>query len=411
MSFMNIFSSTSSKPTARTRAKPIDVVAPQPIPTWPAYYHQHLSSNPPQPDSCVPTLLSTHCPNTTQLPAPSAVVNGVVKLWQGDITALRVGAVVNAANSGMWAGGGICGAIHSAAGRDLEAECERFVAAHGDVPTGETLVTGAYRLPADFVFHTVGPKDGSWEKLSRSVITARTQRCPQRQCAASQPRFLSCCQMSSSSLLCICAVSVYRCYRTCLDLLLQRQCRSIAFCCISTGIFGFPNLEAAICALQTVRQWLDEDERHRQAVDCILFCVFLDKDKLIYERHMPLFFPLTQPELEGKVEGTAVEAAQDGSGGVEGDGASEDGGGESKKQRVEQADGQHSGGDMMEVNRGDTVWVPVSNTAPEATQSVQQSSAVNARAEEAVSESEQPARSAQEEGQLAPSRPPLASLL
>ena len=170
MNFFSAFSSSSSsKPTARTRQQqpPIDVTAPHPIPTWPSYYHTHLTPTPPPPHPSTQQLLITHLPHHPYPPPPSAAINRLVKLWQGDITRLGVGAVVNAANGGMWAGGGICGAIHSAAGRELEVECERWVAAHGDVATGETLVTKAYRLPAQYVFHTVGPKDGSWEKLSR----------------------------------------------------------------------------------------------------------------------------------------------------------------------------------------------------------------------------------------------------
>ena len=160
-------SKAADKPTARTRSQqPIDVTASQPIPTWPQYYRHHLSANPPPPIRDAVNLIQSN-PADFPPPAASAYVNGVVKLWQGDITKLRVGAVVNAANSGMWAGGGICGAIHSAAGRELEAECERWVNANGKVATGQTLVTRAYRLPADFVFHTVGPTDGSWEHLRR----------------------------------------------------------------------------------------------------------------------------------------------------------------------------------------------------------------------------------------------------
>ena len=166
---MNFSSSKAAdKPSARTRSsqQPIDVLGPHPIPTWPAYYRHHLAPNPPPPRPDVVASLSSNSA-ATPLPVPTAAINRLVKLWQGDITKLRVGAVVNAANSGMWAGGGICGAIHSAAGSELEAECERWVSANGKVPTGQTLATRAFRLPADFVFHTVGPTDGSWEKLSR----------------------------------------------------------------------------------------------------------------------------------------------------------------------------------------------------------------------------------------------------
>ena len=169
---MSSFSATAAgdKPSARTRSQrqPIDVLAPQPVLSWPDYHRQHLAASPPPPSRDAAGLLASHHVALPPAAAASPSLNRVVKLWQGDITRLRVGAVVNAANSGMWAGGGICGAIHSAAGGELEAECERWVAANGQVPTGQTLVTRAYKLPAEYVFHTVGPTDGSWEKLSRS---------------------------------------------------------------------------------------------------------------------------------------------------------------------------------------------------------------------------------------------------
>ena len=168
---MSWFSSKAAdKPTARTRSQqqPIDVTAPQPIPTWPHYYRHHLTPNPPPPSRAVLDLFETK-PADFPRPATSAAVNGLVKLWQGDITKLRVGAVVNAANSGMWAGGGICGAIHSAAGSELEAECERVGGpANGKVPTGQTLATRAFRLPADFVFpHRWTLPTATGSKLSR----------------------------------------------------------------------------------------------------------------------------------------------------------------------------------------------------------------------------------------------------
>ena len=170
--------------------------------------------------------------------------------------------------------------------------------------------------------------------------------------------------------------------------MVQHQCRSIAFCCVSTGIFGFPNLEAAVCALQTVRQWLDEDESHRQAVDCILFCVFLDKDKDIYERHMPLFFPLTPEELEGKTtdEAERVEDGTEGGAVVKGEGKD---GSESKRQKSDQPDGKQSG-NGMEVNRGDTVWVRADNST--ANQPTQQTSS-----DETAADADQP-QSTQDDG-------------
>ena len=176
---MNFFSKAADKPNARTRSsqQPVHALAPQPIPTWSAYYLQHLALNPPPPSRDVLRHLDS---TRADFPpaAPSPAINRLIKLWCGDITKLRIGAIVNAANSGMWAGGGICGAIHSAAGSALEADCERWVNDNGKVPTGQTLVTRAYKLPADYVFHTVGPTDGSWDKLRRYKPAAHTDTTP-----------------------------------------------------------------------------------------------------------------------------------------------------------------------------------------------------------------------------------------
>ena len=160
--------------------------------------------------------------------------------------------------------------------------------------------------------------------------------------------------------MCVCACPS-SCYRGCLELLLLHRCRSLAFCCVSTGIFGFPSLDAALCALHTVRGWLDEDERHRQAVDCIVLCVYLDKDRDVYERHMPLFFPLTPHELEGRAEveaeaGGMSLAAEDASGSAVEAESKAGGGGDSRAGLAEQADGKQDAA-AMEVSRGDTVWV------------------------------------------------------
>lgn len=184
------------------------------------------------------------------------------------------------------------------------------------------------------------------------------------------------------------AVVCVSCYRSCLELLLQHHCRSIAFCCVSTGIFGFPNLDAAICALRTVRQWLDEDESHRQAVDCVLFCVFLEKDKDLYERHMPLFFPLTQEDLDGSAIDAVNTAAEAGTERGAGEGKDEKVS-ESKTHRGEQADDEESVS-TMEVSRGDTVWVRSNNSTTE-------QPAQPTRASSSVTESDQ--QSSQDDGQ------------
>eukprot|EP00026_Physarum_polycephalum_P003269 Phypoly_transcript_03279.p1 GENE.Phypoly_transcript_03279~~Phypoly_transcript_03279.p1 ORF type:complete len:809 (+),score=189.02 Phypoly_transcript_03279:38-2464(+) len=170
--------------------------------------------------------------------------NKIISLWQGDITTLEIQAIVNAAKPSLLGGGGIDGAIHKAAGKGLVAEC-RFMYPDG-CEIGESKITGGHHLPAQYVIHTVGPVGENNNKL-RS------------------------------------------CYESSLDLLKQNELRNIAFCCVSTGIYGFPNKKAALVALRTVREWLDKNGA--DSVDRIVFCVFLEKDFTIYSDFMPYFFP------------------------------------------------------------------------------------------------------------------------
>lgn len=134
-------------------------------------------------------------------------------LVEGDITRQATDAIVNAANESLLAGGGVCGAIHRAAGPELEAECRTL----GGCPTGEARITRGYRLPAKYVIHAVGPV---WQGGSRN-----------------EDELLA------------------RCYRNSLALARDRGLKSIAFPAISTGIFGFPAERAARIALDEVRRW------------------------------------------------------------------------------------------------------------------------------------------------------------
>lgn len=140
-----------------------------------------------------------------------------VEMVRGDIVKQRVDCIVNAANNGLLVGGGVCGAIHDAAGPRLLEECEGL----GGCPTGEARITRGYRLPASFVIHAVGP-----------VYSDGTRGEPDR------------------------LASAYRCS---LSLALQHGCSSIAFPSISTGIFGFPIEAAAEIAQSTVLNWLREN--------------------------------------------------------------------------------------------------------------------------------------------------------
>jgi len=169
--------------------------------------------------------------------------NQIVKLWKGDMTCLKIDAICNAANSGLYAGGGICGAIHRAAGPKLARECNKL----GGCPTGKTKITQAYSLPCKYVLHTVGPTNPSDSK------------------------------------------SLVGCYNSMLDLCLEHELTGVCFCCVATGIYGFPNLKAAHIALGTTRRWLDAHPSH--PLKHIVFCTFAPKDTDIYHDLIHSYFP------------------------------------------------------------------------------------------------------------------------
>ena len=171
-----------------------------------------------------------------------------LRLWRGDITTIDADAIVNAANSGMtgcWQPlhGCIDNAIHTFAGVQLRLECARLMEAQGHPePTAQAKVTAAYNLPSSRIIHTVGP-------IAQGAPTARHRR------------------------------ELAQCYRACLDAALSEGLHSIAFCCISTGVFGFPQKEAARIALDTVRLWF---EVHPEADMTVVFNVFTETDERIY---------------------------------------------------------------------------------------------------------------------------------
>lgn len=220
-------------------------------------------------------------------------INKTVTMWRGDMTTLGVDAIQNAANTGLWSGGGICGAIHLAAGPELEAACERVPevvldrTAHscGDgigvsdgadgaavksydnasqstadngnrsvwrirvrCPCGETRVTPGFRLHAKNVLHTVGPTSHDESALRRA-------------------------------------------YESTLEAAKASGFASIALCCISTGIYGFPSEDACPIALTTVRAWLEKNRGSGHPLKRIIFCVFTPKDNTLYRTYMPYVFP------------------------------------------------------------------------------------------------------------------------
>lgn len=170
-------------------------------------------------------------------------------LWQGDITLLKCDAIVNAANSGMtgcYIPNHRCidNAIHTFAGVELRLACAELMAKQGyPEPTGQAKITPAFNLPCRYVLHTVGP-----------IIGGRVTKEDKEQLTS--------------------------CYRSCLELAAENALESVAFCCISTGEFHFPNELAAQVAVETVKEFL----KKQTSVKKVIFNVFKDLDKAIYEK-------------------------------------------------------------------------------------------------------------------------------
>ena len=180
--------------------------------------------------------------------ALSAPDDARLRLWRGDITTFAADAIVNAANSqmlGCWQPGHNCidNAIHTYAGIQLRAECNKIMQRQGhEEPTGQAKITRAFNLPARFIIHTVGPiADGAPTDEHRAQLA--------------------------------------QCYLSCLDCAAENGLASIAICCISTGVFGFPQAEAAQIAVRTVREWLG---KHADANMTVVFNVFSATDEELY---------------------------------------------------------------------------------------------------------------------------------
>ena len=184
------------------------------------------------------------------------VIRDGLSIWQGDITRLAVDAIVNAANSqmlGCFVPMHTCidNCIHTFAGVQLRAECARQMnelrgkyGAGYEQPTAVPMLTDAYNLPAKKVVHIVGPivQGGLSPALEKDLAD---------------------------------------CYKNTLDICAKNGLRSVAFCCISTGVFCFPNKKAAEIAVETVEKWLSE---HGGRIDRVIFNVFKDEDKAYYEK-------------------------------------------------------------------------------------------------------------------------------
>ena len=172
-----------------------------------------------------------------------------IYLWQGDITTLRCDAIVNAANSGMtgcYVPNHRCidNCIHSFAGVQLRLECDEIMTKQGySEPTGQAKITNSYNLPCKYIIHTVGP-------IINGKLTSKD------------------CDLLES------------CYKSCLELAAKNNLDSIAFCCISTGEFHFPNDKAAQIAVKTVEEFMKKETSLKK----VIFNVFKDMDKEIYRK-------------------------------------------------------------------------------------------------------------------------------
>jgi O-acetyl-ADP-ribose deacetylase len=167
-----------------------------------------------------------------------------LQLLKGDITAIAVDAIVNAANSQLAGGSGVDGAIHRVGGPEIMAELDVIRGQIGHCETGSAVVTGAGRLPAKYVFHAVGPvyRDGHHGE----------------------------------------AAALQSCYDTCLKLAVEHDVKTISFPSISTGVYGYPIDEAAEIAVRAAADWLRE---HSGPVRTIKLVQFSDRDHEIYKRH------------------------------------------------------------------------------------------------------------------------------
>ncbi|XP_053179245.1 ADP-ribose glycohydrolase MACROD1 isoform X2 [Scomber japonicus] len=179
-----------------------------------------------------------------------------ISLYSGDITQLEIDSIVNAANNSLLGGGGVDGAIHRTAGPLLKKECASL---HG-CETGEAKITCGYGLPAKYVIHTVGPiAQGGVGEVQKKALRS--------------------------------------CYKNSLQTATTNGARSVAFPCISTGIYGYPPEQAVHEALATVREYLEE---HHDKVDRVIFCVFMPTDKELYLQNLPLYFPAAPTETTVK---------------------------------------------------------------------------------------------------------------
>ena len=220
------------------------------IPTWPEYASKNADNMASFREKIAPKF------------AYHSEINDKISIFRGDMTTLEIDAVVNAANESLLGGGGIDGCIHDAAGPHLRLHNATL----GGCDVGNTKISPGFAMPAKYILSTVGPRGENPQKLQS-------------------------------------------CYETILDLVVQHELKTVAFCCVSTGIFGYPLDRATTVALDTVRTWMEKDDNYKK-VDRLIFIVFLEKEKSMYEAMLPLYFPVEQPENENASASDNVEEEQ-----------------------------------------------------------------------------------------------------
>lgn len=166
-----------------------------------------------------------------------------ITLIRGDITTMKVDAIVNAANSSLLGGGGVDGAIHRAGGPEILAECREIRQRQGGCPTGEAVITTAGSLPATYVIHTVGPVWQGGEQGEAALLAS--------------------------------------CYRNTLELAVEKEIQRLAFPNISTGVYHFPKPDACRIALETTGAFLENDE----TIEEVIFVCFDEENYELYQSY------------------------------------------------------------------------------------------------------------------------------
>jgi O-acetyl-ADP-ribose deacetylase (regulator of RNase III) len=168
-----------------------------------------------------------------------------IEVLKGDITKVTVDAIVNAANSSLLGGGGVDGAIHRAGGKAILDDCRKIIAKQGSCKTGQAVITTAGNLKAKFVIHTVGPVWNGGQKHEAQKLAD--------------------------------------CYKNSLQLAVDNECKTIAFPCISTGVYGYPVNEAAIVAVNTITEFIS----HSDKIDRVIIVCFDDDNFYFINNYLP----------------------------------------------------------------------------------------------------------------------------